>query len=86
MRHKKRGPTGSTWAVLVLNRFSAVTLFVLQQRKLAAAQNGRDPLAERGRLVDSARGHVRDASQTMPKGMRKREGWVPLAKRGLCWH
>ena len=28
------------------------------------------------------RGHVRDASQTMPKSMREREGRDPLAERG----
>ena len=71
-------------------------------------REGRDPLAERGRLVVSAKracdcekagthwlnvgaswsvpGQVRDASQLMPKSMRKREGRDPLAERGLCWH
>ena len=27
-------------------------------------------------------GNVQDASQTMPKSMKEREGWYPLAERG----
>ena len=52
--------------------FTAFTSNVLRQRRPAAAQNGRVPLAERG------------ASRTMPKSMRKREGGVGCVGTESC--
>ena len=65
--------------------FTAFTSNVPRQKRPPAAQESRYPLAERGRLAEQCQGHVRDASQNCQKE-HEREGWDPLAERGLCRH